>query len=157
MKVSILIAKCINYLPLALLLPPLPFLPSAIITVFSSATLVLVIFLGRSIVFFMFLSAAQPLLPRFQWQTLQAGQPQFHAKHQVAQEPLSLCQTFQGFFPLKFVCLSLLDFHAPIPHNQPQFQCHSNNATTSPLLSLCQLHPVPSQLLSLLLFSPPIQ
>ena len=32
MKVSILIVKCINYLPLALLLPPLPFLPSAIIS-----------------------------------------------------------------------------------------------------------------------------
>ena len=112
---------------------------------------------GQTQPFLMFLSAAQPLLPRFQWQMLQAGQPQFQAEHQVAQETLYLCQTLQGFFPLRFVCLSLLDFHAPIPRNQPQFQCHSNNATTSPLLSLCQLHPVPSQLLSLLLFSPPIQ
>ena len=76
---------------------------------------------GQTQYFLTFLSAAQPPLPRFQWQTLKASQPRFHAKHQVALELFSLCQNFQGFFQLKFVCLSLLDFHAPTPHNQLQF------------------------------------
>ena len=49
-------------------------------------------------------------LASFSVQTLKASQPGFHAKHQVAQKPFSLYQTFQGFFQLKFVCISFLTF-----------------------------------------------